>query len=102
MHTTRQPILCLSYFTARDGQLENLIQALSSLIEPTRREPGCLQYELAQDVKQDNFLIMIEKFTSKQSLADHENQPYVKQFVDNEMNRLCSEVTWHEAHLIEK
>lgn len=86
------PIFCLSYFTAYDGQLENLIEALSALIKPTNQEPGCLLYELAQDVHRPNFLIMVEKLTSKEALADHESQTYVKNFVENEMNVLCQEV----------
>ena len=94
---TERPIICLSYFTAREDQLENLINALSALIEPTRRNKECLQYELVQDIKNPNLLIMIEKFTSQQALANHENQPHIKSFVENDMDRLCSEVTWHEA-----
>lgn len=94
------PIFCLSYFMAKNGKVNELMKALYHLIEPTLSEPDCLQYELARDIKNPNFLIMIEKFSSEKALAEHENKPYVKHFMDNEMSQLCKEVTWHEAAII--
>lgn len=38
---------------------------------------------------------MLEKFKSLQALTFHENQPYIKYFVENEMNQYCEKVTWN-------
>ncbi len=95
-----RPIFCLSYFTAKPGCSDELITALTQLISPTRSEKGCLLYELARDKSNQDFLIMVEKFINAEALAIHEEQPYIKNFVENVMNKLCEKVTWHEANLI--
>ncbi len=94
------PIYCLSYFTAKSGCTDELIAELMQLINPTRSEDGCLLYELAIDKTDPCFLIMIEKFISAEALAIHEAQPYVKNFVENVMDKLCENVAWHEAKVI--
>ena len=100
-NTKNKSIYCLSYFRAKPGCVDELIKALSALLEPTRAEDGCLLYELAIDDTNPNFLIMVEKFIDKQALAFHEQQDYVKHFVEQFMGALCDKVTWHEAALYE-
>jgi len=94
------PIYCLSYFTAKPSRTDELIAALIQLINPTRSEDGCLLYELAIDKSNQCFLIMIEKFINAEALAIHEEQPYIKNFVENVMDKLCEKVAWHEANVI--
>ncbi len=98
---TQKPIFCFSYFTAKEDCLKELIDALTSLIEPTKAEAGCLQYDLVQDTKDPNFLIMVEKFSSKQALDEHVAQPYISHFVDNIMYQLCDKVVWNEAEYLD-
>jgi quinol monooxygenase YgiN len=90
-------VYCLSYFYAKPEHRENLINSLLKLVEPTQAEKGCLQYELLLDNEKPNFLIMLEKFTNQQALDEHEQQPYVKYFVDHQMNQFCEKVTWNVA-----
>lgn len=93
-------VYCFSYFVAKPIHRENLINALLALINPTRSETGCLQYELLIDNENPNFLIMLEKFTSQTALDEHEQQPYIKYFVENEMELYCEKVSWHLASVI--
>ncbi len=99
-HQIDGPIYCLSYFLAKDGQVDELTTALKNLIPATQKEEGCLLYELAVDLSNANFLIMIEKFVNEKALAFHETQPYIRHFVEKVMNNLCEKVTWHEAKVI--
>jgi quinol monooxygenase YgiN len=91
-------VVCLSYFRAKPQYRDELIQALLNLIEPTRAEPGCLQYDLLLDKENPNFLIMAEKFDSQKALDDHEQQPYIKHFVEHFMSQYCEEVTWNTCN----
>lgn len=93
---------CLSYFEAKEQYRKALIEALLKLIEPTRAEAGCLQYELVIDNENPNFLIMVEKFISQTALDEHEKQPYIKYFVENEMDKYCHKVTWNVGKEIKK
>lgn len=93
-------IYCLSYFLAKQEHRDSLIESLNKLIEPTRAEKGCLQYELLLDIENPNFIIMLEKFASQQALNDHEQKAYIKYFVENEMWQYCENVTWNVAREI--
>jgi Antibiotic biosynthesis monooxygenase len=42
-----EPVRMIARFTARPEQQQALRETLCALIEPTRREPGCLRYGLS-------------------------------------------------------
>jgi quinol monooxygenase YgiN len=92
---------CVSYLMPKEGCREKLITALQALIEPSLAEAGCLIYEMCVDIHDANHIIMVEKFTSSDALAYHEEQPYVKDFSENVMYTLCDKVSWHEADIID-
>ncbi len=93
-------VICLSYFQAKPEYQKALISELLKLIEPTRKEPGCLLYELLIDNEDPNFLIMSEKFVDEEALASHEKQPYVIAFVEGPMAEMCEKVSWNVAREI--
>ncbi|PYV92688.1 MAG: hypothetical protein DMG05_03740 [Acidobacteria bacterium] len=39
-------IVCIAQFTAKPGKETEFIEALHRLIGPTRKETGCIRYEL--------------------------------------------------------
>lgn len=102
VNKTGAEVYCLSYFHARQEHREDLINALSKLIEPTRAEKGCLQYELLLDNKNPDFMIMLEKFTTLEALNNHEQKPYIKYFVENQMQQYCEKVSWNVAREVIK
>lgn len=46
-------------------------QTLLSLIEPTRKETGCLSYSLSCDVEDKNCFNLLEEWGSRKDLDDH-------------------------------
>lgn len=72
--------VCIAKFTSKPGQENNLIKALSSLLEPTRAESGCISYDLHRDVHQPEVLTMIEFFKSKEDFEFHSKQDYLLKF----------------------
>lgn len=96
------PVVCLSYFKAKPEHKDALIRELLKLIEPTRREPGCLVYELLIDEEDPNFLIMSEKFVNQEALDVHQKNSYIVQFVEGPMLQWCEKVTWNVGREIKK
>lgn len=94
-------IHCFSYFLAKEECRAQLLTALQRLIPLTHQETHCLQYELLVDIDNPLYFIMVERFTSAAALAEHENQPYIKNFVDNEMDVYCEKVHWNVAQKID-
>lgn len=88
---------CLSYFQAKPQHRDELIRELLKLVEPTRQEPGCIEYELFLDNKDPNFIILSSKFVNQKALDDHEEKPYVVHFLEGPMAKYCEKVTWNEA-----
>jgi quinol monooxygenase YgiN len=56
---------------AKPGKDATLKQALLALIAPTRKEPGCVNYDLHQSADDPMCFLFHENWTSKQHLDDH-------------------------------
>jgi quinol monooxygenase YgiN len=64
------------------GREEDLERELRSLVAPTRKEPGCLAYELHRDPENPGKFMFYEKFKSQAALDEHVNTSYFKNFLD--------------------
>ena len=94
---TERPTYCIEYFYAKVGCRDKLIESLLELVEPTRAESGCLQYDLLQDSKDENLIILLVKFTNQESIIQHEQQLYIKHFVEHEMPKYCEKFNYYDA-----
>lgn len=56
---------------AQDDKLHEIIELYKELVELTRKEKGCLKYELYQDEKDSKILTMVEEWESREALEDH-------------------------------
>lgn len=56
---------------AKPGSEAVLQDALTSLVEPTREEPGCISYELFRSAADATTFINIEKWQSQDDLDAH-------------------------------
>lgn len=65
--------------SGRERDLENQLRAL---LEPTRKEPGCLVYELHGDPENPGKFMFYEKFKSQAALDLHVSSPHFKKFLD--------------------
>ncbi|CAM4492015.1 MAG: hypothetical protein LEGION0403_FIIPPAGN_01675 [Legionella sp.] len=72
--------LCIAQFTSKPGKEEELYKALLTLLEPTRAEPGCISYNLHQNVENSSIFTMTECFESKEAFEFHSVQPYLQHF----------------------
>lgn len=53
---------------------------MEALLEPTRSEHGCLNYELYQNIGNSQVFTMIEKFHNQEAFDYHNQQPYLVAF----------------------
>jgi quinol monooxygenase YgiN len=85
--------ICISQMTAKAGKEKELISALQALIESTRKEPGCITYELWQDVNNPRSFIMYERFKNQETFDLHLQMPYILHFMENQYST-CVESHW--------
>ena len=61
---------------AREGQ-ETLLEAeLRAMVGPTRKEEGCLRYDLHRSVDTPGALLLHEVWTSREAHTEHMNTPH--------------------------
>ena len=61
----------LAFFRARRGQSEALGAALAALVEPTRLEAGCLNYDLHRSVDDGDVWFVYENWRSPEGFDAH-------------------------------
>jgi len=73
-------VAVVAIFVARPGKEEELRQALEANVEPTRKEPGALQYDLHRDIKEPRRFIFVERWESEAALAKHGESAHIQAF----------------------
>lgn len=75
----------------QEGKLKEILELYKELVEKTIVEPGCIKYELYQDINDPGVLTMIEEWESLEALDAHEKTehfirifPMLKDLVTNE------------------
>jgi quinol monooxygenase YgiN len=64
-------IFVVSKSIVKEGKLAEYKQKTVHLIEETRKEVGCISYDLCEDIDNPNILTFIEKWEDKMSLDAH-------------------------------
>jgi quinol monooxygenase YgiN len=65
---------------AQPGKEEELKKHLLALVAPTRKEAGCLLYELHQDHSAPGHFVFFENWESKEALERHIKTPHMAAF----------------------
>jgi quinol monooxygenase YgiN len=56
---------------ARPDKVSELRSILTSLVEPTRKEPGCISYTLLQNNEDPTDFVLVEEWQSSTALQSH-------------------------------
>lgn len=73
------PLHLIAMFTAKPGKTEALRELLEGLIEPTRAEPGCLDYRLMADREDERRFIFVEAWRDDAALEAHFETPHLQE-----------------------
>ncbi len=74
-----QPLLTVvAEFLAKPGSEEALQAALASVVEPTRAEDGCVQYDLHVATAEPGRFVFYENWTSREALMKHAGSEHIK------------------------
>lgn len=74
-------VTIIAKITAKPGKEEELKNVLLSLIEPTRSEAGCINYNFHQDADNGAVFMFYENWASKQALDEHLQTPHLQGLV---------------------
>ena len=65
---------------AKEDQVDFVKSELLKLVDKTRAEKGCLQYDLHQDNKDTSIFLFYENWESKEDLKNHMNSDHIKAY----------------------
>lgn len=72
---------------------------LLKLIEPTRKEEGCINYDLHQDNENENLFLFYENWTSRELWQKHINNSHISEYREATEGAI-EEFTLYEMTLI--
>ncbi|WP_371674984.1 putative quinol monooxygenase [Streptomyces sp. NBC_01276] len=71
---------------------EDLKRLLLSFVEPTRQEPGCLEYHFHEDGGQPGVFVFYEVWRSRADLDAHLALPRLSDFWEHRMDYLATDL----------
>ncbi len=66
---------------AKLGLEDKVREALLGLVGPTRKEAGCINYDLHVSIDDKGLFMFYENWVSKKDLDEHLDMPYLKDFL---------------------
>ena len=89
MAMSKTGIRVVAHVVALPGKQEEVKLALLDLVEPTRREQGCLIYELLQNQADASDFVFVEEWESETLLKAHLESPHMNE-VDAKLDGLLA------------
>lgn len=74
----KEGIILTAMVKAKPGEEDAVKDILVALVEPTRKETGCLAYNLHQSKADKTQFMFYEQWASKEALDAHGKMPYMK------------------------
>lgn len=74
----KQTIRVVAQINALPGKEEEVKSILAGLVEPTRQEAGCIQYELLQNNTEPNNFVLLEEWETQAALDGHSAAAHTK------------------------
>jgi quinol monooxygenase YgiN len=85
---------------AHPGKVDELLSVLSSIVEPTRKEPGCISYNLFQNNQDPTDIALIEEWKNNAALESHFATKHFKDALVKLPNLVAAEPDIQRYHLV--
>jgi quinol monooxygenase YgiN len=87
-----QHVTVIAEMTAKPGKEEELKRHLLALVERTRREDGCVQYDLHVATLDPRKFVFVETWTTPQALDRHAKSEHMQAFQAASADLRCAPV----------
>ena len=76
----RETVHVLALFVAAPGREADLERALSAMVEPTRKEAGCIRYDLTRALDGSGEFAFIEEWETAEALDAHGRSEHIREW----------------------
>lgn len=66
---------------AKSGMEDRLAEEMEPLVEGSRSDEGCINYDLHRGIEDPSTLVIYENWISGRKLDEHLEQPHVQEFI---------------------
>ncbi len=74
-------LIVIAEMVAKAGKEDELKKQLLALVEPTRKEEGCVQYDLHLSTNEPGRFVFYENWASREMLERHLQSPHLRAFL---------------------
>ncbi|RWX36657.1 putative quinol monooxygenase [Rhizobium leguminosarum] len=85
----------IAIMKAKKGAEEELGNRLKALVEPSRSEAGCINYDCHQDQENPGEWVMYENWKDRSDLDHHFTMPYHIKFIADVPDLIEGEIEMH-------
>lgn len=78
-------------FTVKEEKIEEFKNYSKELVAETRKEKGCISYQLFQDVNDGKVLTFIEEWENQAAIDNHNNSRHITELLPKLMETLKEE-----------
>ncbi len=78
LRDTKKPFTMVVVVTVKEGTSKQFEEIFRPAIAPTRKEAGCIAYDLNRDLKEDTKFYIYERWRSLAALQSHLETPHIK------------------------
>ena len=72
----------------RPEKAEAFERLFRAYVEPSRQEPGCIEYHMLRDQQDPSLFVFYEVWASKADLDVHSDLPHMREFFEQRMDYL--------------
>jgi quinol monooxygenase YgiN len=80
LHETRERLpmefVVIAQYRVRDGEADRVAEALRHMVEPTRAEPGNLDYQAFRDPEDSSLFVLFERYVDSDAFDAHRETPH--------------------------
>ena len=81
-----EPVLVFASFRPKDASRNEFLELMAGMVESTRREPGCVMYDLYAD--EDGGYHLFEEYVDRDALEAHRAADYYVHYRANVVDML--------------
>lgn len=93
-------IRVVAHLTAREDRIAAAQEALIGLISPTREEPGCIGYELLENLEDPRELTFVEEWQGESALEAHFSTDHIASALQEFPGLLAQELDLRKYRLL--
>jgi quinol monooxygenase YgiN len=87
-----EELTVLARIRAKKGKETEVLRVISALLKPTRKEDGCINYDLHCSKDDSTLFFLYETWKSREALDEHLNTPYLQDFLSKAPDLLAEDV----------